>query len=147
MTTEPQVKPMPTLAEIAERLRDRAAWFDVLAEGERGGGDPATATDLATQAAWHEAAARQIDALAAQGREVAQGREALALLLREVELSGNAEAKDYGWPRAVSAARTALAAPPADQPREHMITVADMLADQAEHSTLPDSDHLRGKSQ
>ena len=33
---------------------------------------------------------------------------ALKLLLREVELSGNADAKDYGWPAAVSATRAAI---------------------------------------
>lgn len=34
---------------------------------------------------------------------------ALKLLLEEVELSGNAEAKDYGWPAALRRAREAIA--------------------------------------
>jgi hypothetical protein len=34
---------------------------------------------------------------------------ALTLLLHEVEQSGNATAKDFGWPKAVAAARAAIA--------------------------------------
>jgi hypothetical protein len=35
--------------------------------------------------------------------------EALTLLLKEVDLSGNGEAMDFGWPRAISAAHAAIA--------------------------------------
>ncbi len=35
--------------------------------------------------------------------------EALALLLRETELAGLADARDYGWPNAILATRAALA--------------------------------------
>lgn len=42
---------------------------------------------------------------------------ALKLLLKEVELSGNADAKDYGWPAAIRATRAAVAiAEPAAKP-------------------------------
>lgn len=34
--------------------------------------------------------------------------EALKLLMTEVEESGNADAKDFGWPKAVKAARAAI---------------------------------------
>jgi hypothetical protein len=34
--------------------------------------------------------------------------DALTLLLKETELSGNGNAKDYGWPKALKAARDAL---------------------------------------
>ena len=39
---------------------------------------------------------------------LAEAREALRLLLHEVEQSGNATAKDYGWPAAVEACRTVI---------------------------------------
>lgn len=35
--------------------------------------------------------------------------EALKLLYREMELSGNAGSKDYGWPKAILASREAIA--------------------------------------
>lgn len=35
--------------------------------------------------------------------------EALQLLLKEMELSGNAGSKDYGWPVAITKSRAALA--------------------------------------
>lgn len=35
-------------------------------------------------------------------------RAALRMLLTECEASGNADAKDYGWPEAIAAARAAL---------------------------------------
>ena len=41
--------------------------------------------------------------------ENAELRTALRLLFEEVVLSGNGSAKDYGWPKAMAAARTALA--------------------------------------
>lgn len=41
-------------------------------------------------------------------RENARLREALTLLLREVEESGNDAAQDFGWPKSVLDARAAL---------------------------------------
>lgn len=40
--------------------------------------------------------------------KIEQLRTALRLLFEECVLSGNASARDYGWPKALSAARAAL---------------------------------------
>lgn len=53
----------------------------------------------------YQALVAERDKLAASHAEL---REALGLLMHEVEEAGLAGAKDYGWPRAVLATRLAL---------------------------------------
>lgn len=53
-----------------------------------------------------EAMSEELQNLRSENKEL---RKALRLLFEECVLSGNAYAKDHGWPKAIAAARSALA--------------------------------------
>jgi hypothetical protein len=106
----------PTMGEIAERHRHWAERYAVT----RAPGRPVSAKCKAL-AVWHEAAARQIEAMAGQGREVERLRARLGSIFLNLEGDPlDTLPRDVAvWKLDVirTLVRTALAAPPAEEPR------------------------------
>jgi hypothetical protein len=96
-------QPLPTLADLADFHRDM------------GRGLHQSCPD-----AWHEAAARQLDYLAGQGREVERLRAVLSNLVWVKDYKDrNGKDSTYRTVQSAAweAARAALAAPPVEEPR------------------------------
>lgn len=76
--------------------------------------------------------------LAAAESSLREAREALRLLLTEVEESGNGNAKDFGWPRALKCAREVLGDGPFNPLGVQIIAVPidDLAAEQAARAAL-----------
>ena len=108
-------QPLPTLAELVQWLRKEAAKSRNAVILAATPGFSGTPQEWAKDAAWHEAAARQIEALAGQVERLREARRVIATAELYDPATGIIDADVLEICQ--NEARAALAAPPAEEPR------------------------------